>query len=180
MDNSLNGRYAKALFELAEDAGSTDAVAADLDAFIALMDECDDLARLVDSPAFSRAEHLKGILPVLDKAGIKGLSARFIGLLAANGRLRHVRGMVEAFHDLLAQKRGEISVEVATATALSAAQMQQLEKTLKKITGRTTTITPEVDPSLLGGLVVKLGSRMYDNSLRTKLNNLQRAMKEVG
>lgn len=177
---SVSGRYARALFDLAKAAGEQDAVAETLDSFIAALDDNPELKRLADSPVFTRAEQLKAINAVLGGMGIEGLAAKFIGTVAQNGRLDHVRGMTRAYQGLLAVERGEETAEVTSAAALDDGQLKKLQKTLNSLTGRDVQITQKVDAKLLGGLVVKLGSRMYDNSLRTKLFNLQRMMKEVG
>ncbi|PLX41007.1 MAG: F0F1 ATP synthase subunit delta [Hyphomicrobiales bacterium] len=177
---SVSGRYARALFDLAHKAGSHDAVASALDGFLAALDDHPDLKRLVDSPVFSRSDQVKAMGAVLGGLKIDGLTANFLGTVARNGRLDHIRDMVAAYHSLLAADRGETTAEVTSAQALGEAQLSKLQATLNKLTGRDVQIMQSVDASLLGGLVVKLGSRMYDNSLRTKLFNLQRMMKEVG
>ncbi|MGD9868531.1 MAG: F0F1 ATP synthase subunit delta [Hyphomicrobiales bacterium] len=173
------GRYATALFELAEESGKTDAVAADLVGFQKLLDESADLSRLVRSPVFTVEDQQRALAAVLSKAGIKGLTADFFGLVARNRRLFALPEMIGAFKSLVARKRGEISAEVRSATKLDAKQTAALKTALKDVTGQDVTFTTSVDPALLGGLVVKIGSRMIDTSLRTKLNNLKMAMKEV-
>lgn len=173
------GRYATALFELAEEAGKTAAVEAELDAFRKLLDESPDLMRLVRSPVFTGEEQQRALTAVLDKAGVKGLTGNFLGLVARNRRLFAIPGMISAFKGLTARQRGEVSAEVRSATRLDAKQTEALKASLKAALGRDVTFTASVDPALLGGLVVKIGSRMIDSSLRTKLNNLKMAMKEV-
>lgn len=177
---SVSGRYARALFDLAQDAGSHDAVAGALDGFLAALDANPDLKRLADSPVFSRSDQVRGLSAVMGDLGIDGLTANFLGIVAQNGRLDHVREMAGAYHSLVAADRGEATAEVMSAVALGEEQLKKLQAALDKLTGRDVQITQQVDKSLLGGMVVKLGSRMYDNSLRTKLFNLQRMMKEVG
>lgn len=178
--SGMAGRYATALFELAEEAGDLDSVASDLDDFAALLDESSDLERLVRSPVFAREDQANAIAAVLDRAGIGGLVARFIGLVTHNRRLFAIRDMIRAFRVLMARHRGEVSAEVTSAEPLSAAQTDALAAALKERLGRDARIDARVDPSLLGGLIVRVGSRMIDTSLRTRLNNMHIVMKEVG
>jgi F-type H+-transporting ATPase subunit delta len=176
----MAGRYAVALFELALEAKKLKQVERDLETFAALLDSSDDLTRLVRSPVFSTQEQQRALAAVLDKAGIKGVTANFLGLVVSNRRLFAVRDMIRAFRALLAQHRGEVTADVMSATKLSAAQTKSLKAALKSAVGQDVQIDAKVDEDLLGGLVVKIGSRMIDTSLRTKLNNLKFAMKEVG
>lgn len=176
----MPGRYANALFELAQESNKLEQVEADLKAFAEMLDSSPDLTRLVRSPLYSAEDQQRALAAVLEKAGIKGVTADFLGLVAANRRLFAVRDMVRAFFALLAQHRGEVTAEVASAAELSDAQMKSLRSALKAAVGQDVRIATEVDPSLLGGLVVRVGSRMVDTSLRTRLNNLKFAMKEVG
>ena len=175
----MAGRYATALFELAESEGSFDAVAADLARIRALLEESADLKRLVLSPVFSADEQGRALAAVLDRAGIKGLVANFVGLVVRNRRLFALSEMITGFTHLLARKRGEMSADVVSAHPLSDAQLANLKSALKAGTGRDVQINAYVDAGLLGGLVVKVGSRMIDSSLRTKLNSLKIAMKEA-
>jgi len=177
--SGMAGRYATALFELAESEGSLDAVAADLARIRALLEESDDLRRLVLSPVFSADEQGRALGAVLDRAGIKGLVANFVGLVVRNRRLFALSDMIAGFTGLLARKRGEMSADVTSAYPLSDAQLASLKSALKTATGRDVQINTRVDAGLLGGLVVKVGSRMIDSSLRTKLNSLKIAMKEA-
>ncbi len=176
----MPGRYATALFELARDEKALDEVEAALGGFRDMLDESEDLMRLVRSPVFSADEQSRAITAVLDKAGIAGLAANFIKLATQNRRLFAVRDMIGAFQQLLANERGEVTAEVSSAHKLTAAQIKSLKAALKSSVGRDVQLDSTVDPELLGGLVVKVGSRMIDSSLRTKLNNLKHAMKEVG
>ncbi len=173
------GRYATALFELARDGDELDSVANDLDRLTMLLDESEDLDRALKSPAFSIGDKQRALSAVLEKAGIKGLSARFLMLVAHNNRLSLVRDMVAAFHALLSAHRGEVSAQVISASPLTGPQQETLAKTLKSTIGQDVKIETFVDPDILGGLIVKIGSRMIDSSLRTRLNNLRTAMKEV-
>lgn len=173
-------RYATALFELALEGGALDAVAADIDRFDALMGESADLTRLVRSPVFTPDDQVKAVSAVLDRAGIGGLAANFVKLAARNRRLFAVPDMFRAYRTLLAAHRGEATADVVSAEPLSDAQVADLKAALKGVTGKDIRINAAVDPSLIGGLVVKFGSRMIDTSLKTKLNALKIALKEVG
>jgi F-type H+-transporting ATPase subunit delta len=184
MTSGVAGRYAAALYELTEGnktgAKSAKGVEADLDAVQALLDESADLRRLVENPAFSKDDQAKAIAAVLAKAGIKGLTHQFIGVVAGNRRLFALPGMIKAFKQLAAQKRGEMAAEVTSAVALTAAQRETLAASLKEKLGSDFQLIEKVDHSILGGLIVKVGSRMIDTSLKTKLNQLKYAMKEAG
>jgi F-type H+-transporting ATPase subunit delta len=173
-------RYASSLFDLALEAGSADAVGKDLDRFQALIDESDDLKRLIASPVFSAEDQARAVAAVADKAGIAGLVANFLKVVAANRRLFAVPGMIRAYRTIAARHRGEITAEVTSAHALSAAQEKELKAALKGVTGKDVAVAVTVDPSILGGLIVKVGSRQIDTSLRTKLSTLKLALKEVG
>lgn len=173
-------RYAGSLYELAEQSKAVDQVEADLGRFEALLSQNDDLTRLIRSPVFSAEEQFKAISAIADKAGITGLVGNFLRVVAQNRRLFAVPAMIEAFRAIAAEARGEVSAEVTSAHPLSAAQEKELKATLKGVTGKDVAIEATVDPSLLGGLVVKIGSRQIDTSLRTKLNSLKLALKEVG
>ena len=176
---SMAGRYATALFDLAKDQNQLDAVDGELDKFLSMLDESDDLRNMVKSPVFSADDQFKAISALVDKAGIDGIVANFLKLIARNRRLFAAADMVRAFKGLLARERGEVSAEVISAQALNDNQMSALRDSLKASVGKDVKITAKVDPSLLGGLTVKMGSRMIDSSLRTKLNKLKVAMKEV-
>lgn len=173
-------RYASSLFELALDAGSIEAVGADLTRVQALIDGSDDLKRLIVSPVFSADDQFKAISAVSEKAGISGLVGNFLKVVARNRRLFALPGMVKAYRLIAARHRGEVSADVTSAHALSAAQENELKATLKSVTGKDVAINVTVDPSILGGLIVKVGSRQIDTSLRTKLSTLKLALKEVG
>lgn len=173
-------RYASSLFELALQSNSIDAVRADLDRFQAMIEESDDLKRLIASPVFSSEEQTRSIAALCDKAGIGGLVANFTKVVAGNRRLFALPGMIRAYRDFVAQHKGEVTAEVVSAHALSSAQEDELKSTLKGVTGKDVTLDVSVDPSILGGLIVKVGSRQIDTSLRTKLSTLKLALKEVG
>ena len=177
--SGIAGRYALALFELSKDAKALESTEKDLTALGALLVESDDLAQFVGSPLSSRDEQQKAILAVADKAGFTDLTRKFLGTLAANRRLNMVASVIRAFGLLLSQHRGEITAEVTSAIALSDAQLDALQKKLKVALGQDVSINASVDEELLGGLVVQVGSRMIDSSLKTKLENLTVSMKGV-
>jgi len=176
----LATRYAAALFELAESRKQLDAVAADLNALAQMIADSADLTRLINSPVLSRAEQGKGVAAVLKAAGFGELTEKFIGLVAQNRRLFAVPAMIKAYRKMLADKRGEMTAEVTAARSLTAAQQAAVSDAIKRVVGGTVAIDVKVDPSLLGGLIVRIGSRMIDNSLKTKLQKLQFSMKGVG
>ena len=175
----MAGRYATALFELALEANAVEAVKADLDRFDALVAESADLNRLVRSPVFSAEEQVQALSVVLDRVGISGLAANFFKLVAANRRLFAVHDMIKAFRALIAQHKGEATAAVTVAEPLKDAHVDALRGALKSVTGKDVDLDIKIDPAILGGLVVKLGSRMVDSSLRTKLNGIKHAMKEA-
>lgn len=178
--SGIAGRYATALFELASNEKQVDAVAADLATIKTTMEESADLARLVRSPLVSRGDQERAMMAVLVKLGVSDLVRRFVGTVAKNRRLFALSGMIEAFGRLLAAERGEVVAEVKSAKKLTQKQVDALSKELKAATGSDVAIEAEVDENLIGGLVVKVGSRMVDSSIRTKLQNLKFAMKGVG
>jgi F-type H+-transporting ATPase subunit delta len=176
---SVAGRYAAALFEIAKDEKQLAQVEADVVGFQGMLDQSDDLRRLVRSPVISADDQAKAIGAVLAKAGASPLTANFFKLIARNRRLFATGDMLKNFRMLTARERGEVSAEVASAHQLSAEQMTALKDVLRIQVGKDVQINTRVDPNLLGGLVVKVGSKMIDSSLRTKLNNLKVAMKGV-
>jgi F-type H+-transporting ATPase subunit delta len=173
-------RYASSLFALALEEGAIAEVATALDNFQAMIDGSIDLQRLIKSPVFSADEQLKAVDAILTMAGLTGLAANFIKVTASNRRLFAVPGMIRAFREIHARHRGEITADVTSAHALTAAQETELKAALKGVTGKDVTINVAVDPTILGGLIVKLGSRQIDTSLRTKLSTLKLSLKEVG
>lgn len=179
LTSGVASRYAGSLLELADDAGTVDAVEADLTAFEKMIADSDDLRRLIESPAFSADEQLDAMTALVKKAKFKPLTAKFLQVVARNRRLFAVPGMIAAFRDALAERRGLVSADVTSAKALTAAQQKELKATLKQVAGKDVDINMIVDPSILGGLVVKMGSRMIDTSLKTKLSSLKLALKEV-
>jgi F-type H+-transporting ATPase subunit delta len=178
--SGMAGRYARALFELALDAKSVDAVKADIDTFAAMIEESADLRRLVRSPVFGAEEQGKALAAVLSKAGIGGLAANFLLYVTANRRLFSVGDMIRDFRKLVAKWKGEVTAEVTAAEKLSDTHLQALKSALMSITGeKSVDLQMKIDPAIIGGLTVKLGSRMVDSSLRTKLNAIKHAMKEA-
>jgi len=177
--SGMAGRYATALFELALEGKAVDQVQSDLKAFDGLVATSPDLTRLVRSPVFSAGEQAKALAAVLDQAGIKGVAANFLRVVASNRRLFAVREMIRGFNARAAQHKGEVTAQVTVAEPLNDARMNEIRDALKQVTGKDVQVDVEVDPSIIGGLKVKLGSRMIDASLRTKLNSIKLAMKEV-
>ncbi|CAA7612417.1 ATP synthase subunit delta [Candidatus Terasakiella magnetica] len=173
-------RYAAALFDLADSSSNLDQVAGDLKTLQAMLRESADLRRLVDSPVLSRTEQGRAIAAVASAAGFTELTTKFLGLAAKNRRLFTLSGVIHAYLGRLAARRGEKSATVASAVALSPAQQDALVSALKTAFGGNVAVDVKVDPSLLGGLVVQVGSRMVDSSLKTKLQHLKLAMKGVG
>ena len=176
---SVAGRYASALFDLATEQRQVPDVEANLVRFQQLLDGSPDLQRLVMSPVFSAGEQQKAISAIVEKAGIGGLAGNFLRLIARNRRLFAVPDMIKSFRALAAQARGEMQAEVTSALPLTEAQANALKDTLRTSVGKDVQLITKVDPTLLGGLIVKIGSRMIDSSLRTKLSTLQARMKEV-
>ena len=175
----MAGRYAKALFELALEANALEGVESDLTNLKSMLDSSEDLARLVRSPVFGLEEQSRAMGAVMAKAGVSQLTSNFVGVVAKNRRLFGLSDMISAFSGLLAQHRGEVSAHVTSAQALDAGQVEKLKATLKEAVGRDVKMTTDVDENLIGGLVVKVGSRMIDTSIATKLNNIKIAMKEA-
>jgi len=173
-------RYAGSLFELARESKSVEGVEKDLSRVEALIAGSDDLKRLIASPVFSAEDQFKAISAIADKAGITGLVGNFLRVVARNRRLFAVPGMIAAYRRIAAERRGEVAAEVTAAHALSAEQKKELAAALKQVAGKDVAVAVTVDPAILGGLVVKLGSRQIDTSLKTKLNSLKLALKEVG
>ena len=178
--SGMAGRYATAVFELAREGNAIDQVMADLDRFDALIAESPDLLRLVRSPVFSVEDQQKALAAVLARAGISGLAANFLQLVTANRRLFAVRDMTRTLRVLVARHKGEVTAQVTVAEQLADRHVAALKDALSSVTGKDVTLDIRVDPAIIGGLVVKLGSRMVDTSLKTKLNSIKHAMKEVG
>jgi F-type H+-transporting ATPase subunit delta len=177
--SGMAGRYATALFDLAQETDAIDPVKADLERFDAMVAEIADLARLVRSPVFSADEQLNALGAVLDRAGIGGVAAKFLKLVASNRRLFAVHEMIRGYRERVALHKGEATAEVTVAEKLKDEHVEALRAALKSVSGKDVDLNINIDPAIIGGLVVKLGSRMVDTSLRTKLNAIKHAMKEA-
>ncbi len=176
---SVAGRYASALFDLASEERQLSEVEAGMGALRRMLDESEDLRRMVASPLLGADEQAKAIGAVLQKSGASPLLSNFVQVVARNRRLFTLPDILKSFRSLLARHRGEVSADVTSATALTDAQLDQLKDMLRVEVGKEVSVDTKVDPALLGGLVVKIGSRMIDSSLRTKLDTLKTRMKEV-
>jgi F-type H+-transporting ATPase subunit delta len=174
---SLAGRYALALFELARDEKQLDAVAASLATVRAALAESADFAALTTSPLIGREAAVKAVAAAAAAMKLDAITARFLGVLAQNRRLAELGKIIRAFNQLAARQRGEIAAEVTSARPLDAGQVEAIRHNLGTRFGSGIAIDLNVDPAILGGLVVKVGSRMIDGSIRTKLNTLAQAMK---
>jgi F-type H+-transporting ATPase subunit delta len=178
--SGMAGRYASALFELALENKAVDSVRKDLEQFDAFIAGSADLNRLVRSPVFDADEQLKALSAILDKAGIKGLAANFVRVITTNRRLFAVRDMIRAYRGLVARHKGEVVAQVTVAEKLNDKNLDALKSALKSVTGgKDIDLDVKVEPAIIGGLIVKVGSRMVDSSLRTKLNAIKFAMKEA-
>jgi F-type H+-transporting ATPase subunit delta len=174
--SGIAGRYASALFELARETKSLDQVGAALDQFSVMLDSSEDLDRLVRSPVFTAEEQVLAVSAVLKKAKIDGIAANFLKLAAAKRRLFAVRGMIAGYRALVADELGILSAEITVASPLSDKNRDAVQKALEGQAGKKISLTEKVDPAIIGGLVVKMGSRMIDASLKTKLNAMKIAM----
>lgn len=178
--SGVAGRYATALFELGQEEQALERIETDLNRFGEALDVSEDLLRLVKSPMFSAEEQAKALAAILDELEIEGLTKNFLLLVSKNRRLFAAPDMIGAFRALLAAHRGEVSATVTAASKLNDTQVTALKQALKAALGKDVMLDQRVDPGLIGGLMVKVGSRMIDTSLRSKLTRLQHAMKEVG
>ncbi|WP_338468219.1 F0F1 ATP synthase subunit delta [Novosphingobium sp. ZN18A2] len=174
---SLAGRYAAALFDLASENGTVSGVEADLEKLDAAIRESAELSALTRNPQVGRDAAGKAMESVAGLLGLSDLTTKFLGVLAANRRLASLPGMIRAFAAIAAAQRGEVSAEVISAHPLDSSQVEQLSQTLKAREGREVKLRTRVDPEILGGLIVKIGSRQIDSSIRTRLNSLAQAMK---
>ena len=173
-------RYASALFDLARDESALEKVEADLQRVAELIDGSEDLRRLVRSPVFSAEDQERAIGAVADRAAIGGLVGNFLRLVARNRRLFALPDIITAFRDMAARQRGEVTAEVTSAQPLGNDHLAALKAALREKLGKDVTLVTRVNPAILGGLVVKVGSRMIDTSLRTRLMNVKTQLKEVG
>jgi F-type H+-transporting ATPase subunit delta len=177
--STVTERYAGALFDLAREKKSVDGIERELDKFLGLLRDSADLRRFVLSPMFSNVQQEQGLSAILKASGIGGLARDFLLVLAKNRRLFAIENVIKAYKSLSAKERGEVEAEVVSAAPLTKAQIENLTDTLRQKLGKTPKLTTTVDPKLLGGLVVRVGSQMIDTSLRTKLKNLEKVMKEA-
>lgn len=175
--SGIAGRYANALYDLADEQKALDQVADDLRALRGMLAESEDLRRLVQSPVLKRDVQARALAAVVERAGFSQLTRNFIGIVARHRRLFALSGMIEGFLRVLASRRGEVTAEVTAARPLTDSQRAALTEALNGVVSGKVTVDENVDPSLLGGLIVKVGSRMYDSSLRSKLQRMQLAMK---
>lgn len=176
----LTGRYAIALYGLAESANKLDKVAEDLKTMRQMIQESAELRRVIASPVLSRGDQAKAMGALCAKAGMDELTGNFVGTVAQNRRLFALEGMIKAFLEVLSRSRGEATAQVISAKELSSAQISAVSDVLKKAVGTKVSIEPLVDETLLGGMIVKVGSRMVDSSLKTKLQQLHLSMKGIG
>jgi len=180
ISSGIADRYATAIFELARDAGSLDRLETNLDDLAAALDESADMRALVASPVLSRDVQAKAIAAIADKMELVTELRNGMAVMASKRRLFVLRQLVSRLDDLIAEHKGEVTAEVASAKPLSQAQADKLAETLKSKVGRDVKLKTTVDDTLIGGLVVKVGSKMIDTSIRSRLDSLQNAMKEVG
>ena len=177
----MAGGYAQALFDLAKESNAADKVGADLATFQSLIDESDDLRRFLRSPAIAAEEQVKALDEILKRAGIAGTAANFLKLVAAKRRLFAVADMIRDYHTLNDAEKGVARAEVTVAEPLKDAHVLALKDALASVAGSSDVdIAMKIDPAIIGGMVVKLRSRMIDSSLRTKLNMIRTRLKEVG
>lgn len=172
-------RYASALFELAKDEGKVETIEGDLDSLRKAHDDSADLRRLIASPAFSLEAKRSGLLAVLEGGKADPLTCNFGQLLARNGRLPLLTMVIDRFKAIASDERGEVAAQVISAHPLSSEQTSELLTQLRAATGKDVALDARTDPDLLGGLVVKVGSRMIDSSLKTKLARLRARLKEA-
>jgi len=177
--SDVGQRYARALFDLAEESGATAAVEADLAALNAMHGDSADLRRLLASPAFSSDDKGAGLAGIAARAGFHAVTRKFLGLLAANRRAGGLPDVINAFRKLSADRRGVVAAEVITALPLTAAQTRGVAAALRQALGKDPEISTRVDPAILGGLKVRVGSRLFDASLKSKLDSLKFALKRA-
>ncbi|EYD77565.1 ATP synthase delta chain [Rubellimicrobium mesophilum DSM 19309] len=180
ISTGIAGRYAQAVFDLAREEGMLPALEADIGALESALADSADLRALISSPIYSRDEQGNAILAIGDRMGLTPVMRNVLGLMAQKRRLFVLPNLLAALRTRLADARGEVAAEVTSAQPLSPEQAQQLADTLSAQAGKAVRLQTRVDPSLIGGLVVRLGSRMIDTSIRAKLGQLQNMMKEVG
>ena len=177
--SNLGGRYAQALFGLASDAGDIAGVEADLVQLKAMRAESADLRRLLDSPTFAAEDRARALAAIGERAGFRPLTRKFLGLLVANRRASSLPAVIDAFQRMSAERRGVVAAEVTTAVPLSEEQGRSLQAALRQALGKDPEITTRVDPAILGGLKVKVGSRLFDSSVKTRLDQLKFALQRA-
>ncbi len=175
----VGARYAQALFDLAVETGALDAIEADLKSLKAMRADSRDLRDVLASPRFSGEDKAKSLAAIGARAGFNATTGKFLGLLAANGRTGALADIIAAFERLSAKRRGVVSAQVTTAVALTDAQTESLKSALRQALGKDPQIETKVDPAILGGLKVRVGSRLYDASLKSKLDSLKFALKRA-
>lgn len=175
----VGGRYAQALFDLSEETGVLDAVRADLASLKAAWLESADLRRLAGSPIIGTEDQATGLLAIADKAKFNAVTSNLLGLVAKNGRAGDLPGVIAGFEALYAAKMGVVAAEVISAVELTAAQTKKIQSELRAALGRDPELATRVDPSILGGLKVKVGSKLFDASLKTKLDQMTFALKRA-
>jgi F-type H+-transporting ATPase subunit delta len=180
MISGVAGRYANALFDLASEEKAIPATASGLASFQAMIGDSPELTRLIQSPVFKAEDQMSALSALASNAGVTGLALNFVKLMCAKRRLPALSDAISGFQALVAEAKGEMVAEVTSAEKLSPAQIKDLQAALKSKLGRDVTLTTKIDPSILGGLIVKAGTKMIDDSLKTKLQNLKVAMKGTG
>ncbi|EKE69653.1 ATP synthase subunit delta [Celeribacter baekdonensis B30] len=180
ISRGIAARYATAIFQLAKEGNAIKALEGDVATLSTALSESADLTALISSPLYSREELEAAIVAIAKKAGLSDILSNTLALMAQNRRIFALPQLVASLSDMLAEERGEVTAEVASAKALTKTQTTKLAKTLSETFGKDVTINATVDEALIGGLVVKVGSKMIDTSIASKLNSLQNAMKEVG
>ena len=180
ISTGIAARYATAVFELAKEEGKIAEIEADLSALSAAMTESADFSALISSPIYSRDAQGAAISAIAAKMGVSATMANTLSLMASKRRLFVLPQLVQSLRNMIAEDKGEVTADVVSAKALTKAQSEKLAQSLKATTGKDVTINATVDEALIGGLIVKVGSKMIDTSIRSKLNSLQNAMKEVG
>ncbi len=180
ISTGIAARYATAIYEIAKEEKALAALEDDINTLQSALSDSEDFRALISSPVYTREEQEKAISALSQKMGLTGTMANTLALMAQKRRLFVVPNLLATLRDIIAEEKGEVTADVVSAKALTKEQADSLAKTLKASTGKTVTLNATVDESLIGGLVVKVGSRMIDTSIRSKLNSLQNAMKEVG
>lgn len=180
LTSTVAGRYATALFDLAAEENALEAVEADLDKLKDALRSSEDLSRLVNSPIYTRDQQSLGLDAVAERLGLGQTVRNLLKLMASKRRIFVLRDLIETYGALMAEHRGEITAQVTAARQLSDMQVEKLRETLKSSLGRDVKMDIAIDPALIGGMIVRVGSRMIDTSIRSQLSALQTAMKEAG